>query len=363
MTPHRQVCGPFQKTALGRTALFMSTILNDPKQRCKVLSRLADKMPMCGRLYWIVKALDLTNQGEAEIDVDLISRYLKVKPSTVERYIRQCLANNYFHNVTRIGKGEYAIVYRSYKAIAASLNIWDVGIAVWMNRKDFRDYKRHITRCEMSERQNQSIFRAKKENKQYVAKHEKQFKLLPWMEQEVKKASSEIRTRWRGPQAILRPVKKKMQVDAIAPSKPILKQNKPTVGQFEGSPRKARQTKVILHRGSRFVITTMQHIPFGASQLGLANESKRAVSTIRRRLLGVHRKQVLQVMPVSPDEALFLRSEGKCDDKFIINNGTVFKPLPNVYRFSDSHHYSSAHRQNLRLAGYSRHLQLAKTAP
>jgi transposase len=318
----------------------------------KVYSLPADKMGAHGKIYWYAKALDTTGMGKVRLNIEDAAKYFDVTKATIYRWIKRCFKDQFFQYYKFNRDGTATVVIRSYKALPALLNLKKLGQVVWCNRAQLRDLKPTVTIANLQTKQMQSEYQAKAANKARVGKADEAWQDLGYEERQALEAAGDVRTRWQGSASIFRRVKKKAkQVKSeLEKSKPILK-DKSTVDTLgDQKPRKTRRVKIVLHVGSRFAIVSSKMVRFGASQLGLATDMNRSVRTIRRRTRSLDRRQMLHVLPISPDEAKLIQHD--CDRKILIHDGTAYEVGTNVYKFGGKYETSSASIYTKRALAY-----------
>lgn len=296
----------------------MSNILHNRHLNCKVLSLLADKMMACGKLYWVVRSLDEKGSGGATFKIADVAKYFDISIQSTRRWVRQCVELGYF-TFTKTIRHQNAVYvrYASYKVVAASLGLPEVGVVTWCDRAQMRNLKPVVTQAEMHTKQEQSLYKAKEANEQ----REKPIK-------------------FRGTGFIF--------------SKNRKTNSRYNAGTSKKRKRKARRgEKGILFEGKRFmVILANKFVPFGASQSNVSSELNRHRRTVQRRLKGIERKQLAIALPMTPNEVEFLNSIGNDGHKpYMLYRGHAIEPICNVYNLKGLE-TSSGYRMNTRYKNY-----------
>ena len=66
---------------------------------------LAESLPASGRLYWLVRGLDIAGSGNAEFRTEDAAKLLGVSRSTISRYVSQGQSKGWFTSVIRQSGG------------------------------------------------------------------------------------------------------------------------------------------------------------------------------------------------------------------------------------------------------------------
>jgi hypothetical protein len=340
------------------------SILTSRFETCKVFSLPADRMPAHGKIFWFIRALDEDGRGRATFNVKEAAKYFDVVVPTIYRWLKQCQESEYFLYYTLDGEGNATVLYSTYKKLLSLLNLETLGQVVYCDRTQMRNLKPTVTIANLQKKQRQSIHQAKKANKKRIGRNDHDWKVLPETTRLILEIEGEVREKWRGPDAIFDKVKQTAREEKRKERSktPILKKKPTVVNSDEPSEKKARnfkrRKKVILHVGKRFAIATDSFVSFGATQLGVATDMNRAISTIARRTKSIDRRQLIRILPIGPDEARHLLKEKSCDRKIVVYDEVVYQYLPNIYNFGSRYETSSAYSHTKKALGYTRSKRL-----
>ena len=297
--------------------------------------------------------MDIIGSGFATFSLKDAAKYLDVSVRTIRRYLKEGLELGYFQYFKTLGDGRVYVRYTSWKKIAKRLGIRDIGFVAWCDRSQMRNLKASLTQHEMKQRQDQSLRQAKKENAQRRTKTEiARDKTI----EECDRIAEEAKQKYYSPEYLLAsPESKKgnryQQKGVDTYSKLPNKKQKPTVTETANQLLKEvekisrRRTKaVVLYRGKRFAIVTLDFLMYGASQNGLGADLGRCNSTIRRRLKDLERKQILQVTGLTPEQMMGMESQYG----FIVWDGVVYRLGCNIYKFGKAHQNTTARNRQKR---------------
>lgn len=300
------------------------TILESFTHNIKVYSRLADKLPACSKIWWIIRSLDKRGLGTVVLtqkDLKRISKYLDCSIQTVRRHIQQSFNCGLIQFYKRLRKQDNKIVirYASINRVCYELGLDDVGITVWCDRKQMQVLKPSVTTAELKTKQDQSFYAAQEENN----KKEKPKKV-------------------RGARSILKPNKCK------------------TNPAYHGrTSNRSNGEKGYHYKGSRFVVVNPnEFMLFGASQLSIADDLNRSGRTIQRRTQNLERKQLAVATTIRPDELDFMNAIDFDGNKpFLKYRNHAIEPQCNIYRFKGVE-TSSAYKVNGRIRKWIKNKKL-----
>jgi hypothetical protein len=328
----------------------------NPYTNFKVFSLVADSMAASGKIFWYVWNVDTQGSGRVTVKIKDVAKYFDVFVQTVYRWLSDAREKGYIYDYWYHRNGTVTVRYVSYKVFPRKFGLDSLGQVVWCDRDQMRDLKPTVTIAELKTKQNQSLYMSKKANKTNVGKADYDWRKLSYEDRIRFDLLGEVRTVWRGLNSIFKAVKaKKKEARSLDSSlKPVLKQ-KPTVDNSDKKevidlfPKITRRKKVLLHCGKRFVIVTHKMTGIGVSQQTLADAMNRGVKTIQRRTKAIERRQILRVLPVSPDTGEYMQRD---NTKILVHGGIVYEVCPNVYNIGNRYETSSAYIYTKRAKEY-----------
>ena len=217
-----------------------------------IASRLADALPACSSLWWLLRGIDTHGSGKVEFTVQQAANLLHKDDQTIRRYLSQGKAIGLFRSVDRTA-GRCTVYLASLFAVAHKHGIQQLGAFARVGVEDLGRLKMLATEIEAESLQRQSAHQKRKELKQAGRQRLSSIDRIFRLESSEKSRGAKDR--------------KKM-------------------------PLKQKLKRSVIHVGSRAVFVSSRFTVFGGSQAAIAKRLGRSDRTVRKRLSNTHRQRI-----------------------------------------------------------------------